>query len=120
MTRSLFLIAAMAFSSFSVFAQKGAIKGRVFNQLTNESIPFANVAIQNSDKGAVTDIDGKYIIENLSPGLYNIQTTYIGYELKTIFEISVTDRKSTRLNSSHVRISYAVFCLKKKKKKKNT
>src|SRR5690554_7746575 len=30
-----------------------------------------------------------------------------------------TDRKSTRLNSSHVRISYAVFCLKKKKKKKN-
>src|SRR3989442_14853844 len=29
------------------------------------------------------------------------------------------DRKSTRLNSSHVRISYAVFCLKKKKKKTN-
>src|SRR5436305_8075835 len=27
---------------------------------------------------------------------------------------STTDRKSTRLNSSHVRISYAVFCLKKK------
>src|SRR5690554_7148510 len=29
------------------------------------------------------------------------------------------DRKSTRLNSSHVRISYAVFCLKKKKNKNN-
>src|SRR5207249_8084805 len=29
-----------------------------------------------------------------------------------------SDRKSTRLNSSHVSISYAVFCLKKKKKKK--
>src|SRR5438874_4540039 len=29
---------------------------------------------------------------------------------------SVGDRKSTRLNSSHVEISYAVFCLKKKKK----
>src|SRR3989442_4197389 len=29
---------------------------------------------------------------------------------------SPRDRKSTRLNSSHVRISYAVFCLKKKKK----
>src|SRR5439155_21291293 len=29
---------------------------------------------------------------------------------------SVADRKSTRLNSSHVAISYAVFCLKKKKK----
>src|SRR5690349_22378306 len=30
------------------------------------------------------------------------------------------DRKSTRLNSSHVEISYAVFCLKKKKKETNT
>src|SRR6266496_3291779 len=30
------------------------------------------------------------------------------------------DRKSTRLNSSHVEISYAVFCLKKKKKPKKT
>src|SRR5439155_14162062 len=29
------------------------------------------------------------------------------------------DRKSTRLNSSHVAISYAVFCLKKKKRKKS-
>src|SRR5437773_5789025 len=32
---------------------------------------------------------------------------------------SHADRKSTRLNSSHITISYAVFCLKKKKKKKN-
>src|SRR5690554_380687 len=32
------------------------------------------------------------------------------------FGIGGIDRKSTRLNSSHVRISYAVFCLKKKKK----
>src|SRR5207302_4291909 len=30
------------------------------------------------------------------------------------------DRKSTRLNSSHVKISYAVFCLKKKKRNKET
>src|SRR5690349_22490554 len=32
---------------------------------------------------------------------------------------TVTDRKSTRLNSSHVESSYAVFCLKKKKPKKH-
>src|SRR5437870_1746772 len=32
-------------------------------------------------------------------------------------KVALKDRKSTRLNSSHVAISYAVFCLKKKKKK---
>src|SRR5438067_3882380 len=37
-------------------------------------------------------------------------------EMKQILEASALDRKSTRLNSSHVSISYAVFCLKKKKK----
>src|SRR5690348_17605269 len=35
-------------------------------------------------------------------------------------ESYLTDRKSTRLNSSHPSISYAVFCLKKKKKKNTT
>src|SRR2546427_3598768 len=34
------------------------------------------------------------------------------------FLLCVKDRKSTRLNSSHSQISYAVFCLKKKKKRK--
>src|SRR5690606_39890882 len=36
-----------------------------------------------------------------------------GLRLQNLYEAS-TDRKSTRLNSSHVKISYAVFCLKKK------
>src|SRR5947199_4519047 len=35
-----------------------------------------------------------------------------------VYLFNFLDRKSTRLNSSHLGISYAVFCLKKKKKKK--
>src|SRR5690606_40964604 len=35
---------------------------------------------------------------------------------ETLAQVTGQDRKSTRLNSSHVKISYAVFCLKKKKK----
>src|SRR5206468_12585384 len=44
-----------------------------------------------------------------------------GHEKKYPYmqEVLTLDRKSTRLNSSHDQISYAVFCLKKKKKKKN-
>src|SRR5438874_8449884 len=48
------------------------------------------------------------------PGLHPIKKFVPG-----IRSFALTpDRKSTRLNSSHVEISYAVFCLKKKKKKK--
>src|SRR5690242_21279949 len=39
-------------------------------------------------------------------------------ELVKRYDAAGGDRKSTRLNSSHMSISYAVFCLKKKKKKK--
>src|SRR5690625_6240048 len=38
------------------------------------------------------------------------------YEFAQVAQVLLQDRKSTRLNSSHVAISYAVFCLKKKKK----
>src|SRR5690554_542445 len=50
-----------------------------------------------------------------------IATAYAGafVFLPTVGVSLNIDRKSTRLNSSHVRISYAVFCLKKKKKKKH-
>src|SRR5437667_6502036 len=41
------------------------------------------------------------------------------YLLNGYVAVLVRDRKSTRLNSSHITISYAVFCLKKKKKHKN-
>src|SRR6266550_5307917 len=41
----------------------------------------------------------------------------IGHEWAAAFHEALRDRKSTRLNSSHGYISYAVFCLKKKKNK---
>src|SRR5690606_39444030 len=49
-----------------------------------------------------------------------ISIHYVGHSHHTVPDLdsnsytSVLDRKSTRLNSSHVKISYAVFCLKKK------
>src|SRR3712207_7828237 len=49
---------------------------------------------------------------------YKHLTEYLksnGNDLATV-QFSALDRKSTRLNSSHANISYAVFCLKKKKK----
>src|SRR5690554_7230746 len=53
---------------------------------------------------------------------FNVNTTFGGCHENNSATSTVQhctqDRKSTRLNSSHVRISYAVFCLKKKKKRK--
>lgn len=98
MKRTVLLLTWLFLISFSASAQKGVIKGRVFDELTNEPIPFANVAIQNSAMGGVSDIDGFYSIQNLEPGLYNIQTSYVGFEPKTIFEVQVFAQRPTNLN----------------------
>src|SRR2546426_3855408 len=54
-----------------------------------------------------------------SPAGANGDTSSKGMRGKLNRERRRLDRKSTRLNSSHLVISYAVFCLKKKKKKQN-
>src|SRR3712207_8125821 len=49
-----------------------------------------------------------------------IETSSISAPARSIVAGTQKDRKSTRLNSSHANISYAVFCLKKKKRQRNT
>src|SRR5947209_19625458 len=49
-----------------------------------------------------------------------IQGDHLTYSKNKNYWQTGRDRKSTRLNSSHANISYAVFCLKKKKQKKKT
>src|SRR5690554_7269662 len=64
--------------------------------------------------------DQKVLISVFRLKIFAVATFTIMNKLKTItaeLSLFIIDRKSTRLNSSHVRISYAVFCLKKKKKK---
>src|SRR5256885_12044670 len=50
-----------------------------------------------------------------SPRLCDPERTAVGIDVIEVVDARRIDRKSTRLNSSHLVISYAVFCLKKKK-----
>src|SRR5690349_18099311 len=71
---------------------------------TRNTSGFAPIVAQ----GDQSDLDDSVALDGLPVGKYLISVTADGL-----------DRKSTRLNSSHVEISYAVFCLKKKKKHAN-
>lgn len=92
------VLLVMSMITLQTAAQKGVIKGRIFDETTNEEIPFANVALQNTTLGAVSDIDGNYVIEGIEPGLYNVQTSYVGYRSRTIFEVQVDAKQPVTLN----------------------
>ena len=74
----------------TAFGQQAIIKGSVFNKNNNQRIPFANVAVQGTTKGVVADESGNFEISNLSPGLYNLQVSFVGFKTLTVFEIEVT------------------------------
>src|SRR5256886_6595821 len=67
---------------------------------------------QTSGRGDAEMPDGPAIFE--TTGAWEDFATP-ARDLRLLIAIDVVDRKSTRLNSSHSQISYAVFCLKKKK-----
>ena len=80
------------------FAQSGVLQGRVFNEINNETIPFANIIIESTDLGTTSDIDGNYTFENLKPGSYTIICSYLGFKNAIFYEIIIAPTKPTILN----------------------
>ena len=83
---------------FPLMSFAGIIEGRVYDEINNEPIIGANIIVQNTGTGTTTDLDGNFKIDNLEPGLYNLQITYLGYETKTLFELQVTNAVPVKLN----------------------
>lgn len=78
---------------FTIQAQSGIIKGRVYDAINNEPIMFANLIIEGSDAGVTSDLDGNYELKNLEPGTYNLKISYLGYKDVIKYEIEVTNSK---------------------------
>src|SRR5688500_19803867 len=95
-------------------------------------VRFASVGLSSLAARPRKELDAEVLFDAASRGRYSTdasiyQVEPIGVVLPRSEEAARAalavaaeqDRKSTRLNSSHLVISYAVFCLKKKKNKKN-
>src|SRR5690625_6010582 len=79
---------------------RGVFRKRKITPLVGDLVSFE---LDENKEGYIKEIEPR-INELVRPPIANVNQAIGG------------DRKSTRLNSSHVAISYAVFCLKKKKK----
>ncbi|MDY7395896.1 TonB-dependent receptor [Aureibaculum sp. 2210JD6-5] len=71
-----FLLIVMLLSVSTLFAQ--SILGNVKDE-TGMPIPGVNVILDGTTKGAVTDFDGNYSIENVDDGTYTLSATFIGF-----------------------------------------
>ncbi|MFT5970249.1 MAG: hypothetical protein ACI8ZO_000756, partial [Flavobacteriales bacterium] len=74
------ILLSIFFGIFQVHAQTGTLKGRAFNGLNNEAVPFANIVLVDQQIGGVSDIDGLFRIEEIPPGVYDVSCSFIGFE----------------------------------------
>lgn len=84
--------------SLPSFSQTTRVYGVVSDALSNKPIPFANVVVEGTVMGAVSDADGRFEISNIEPGEYNFKASFIGYDSQIKSEIYVRSNKSLRLD----------------------
>ncbi len=70
--------------SVSVNAASGMIQGIVVDAESSQPLPGANVYLKDTNIGTATDIEGKYVILNVPPGVYTMIVNYIGFGAKEI------------------------------------
>lgn len=79
--RKIFTLLALFFVGILFAQETGTITGTLLDkESNNQPLPFANVLIKNTTKGTTTDFDGLYSIDNLEPGTYILEFSFIGYE----------------------------------------
>lgn len=95
-----FLLVLFMISLPALMLGSGKIRGKVVDSKTKEALIGASVVIVGTNFGAVTDVDGNYIILNLEANTYSVRASYLGYQNVTMNNVKVNDDLSTETNFS--------------------
>ena len=91
-----YLFTILFITSASSYAQ--SIKGKIIDETNSDVLIGATVKIEGTKFGAITDLEGTYIIDNLTPGVYNILVSYIGYSDKLVKGIEIKANENIKLD----------------------
>jgi len=88
---------AITLISVCAVAQPGSISGIVTDGKSGETIVGANVVIDGTTVGAATDIEGNFQIDNVKPGVYNLNVSFVTYKTHVIPDVVVESGRKTAL-----------------------
>lgn len=80
-----------------LFAQRGTIRGTIVDANTNEPLIGASVLVEGTTLGAAADLDGHFIIQDISAGSYTLRSTYVAYRPALLQEIVVEQGEETKV-----------------------
>jgi len=95
---SVLLMFMIIFLAGEVFAQgSGRVTGIITDQASGETLAGATVQIVGTDRGVVTDQNGRFNLANVSAGMIELQASYIGYQ-RMVQEVEVVAGEVTEVN----------------------
>jgi len=94
----LFSILVLQIIFIQTFAQVGKITGVVKDASTSEPLIGANVLLEGTTIGAATNVDGYFVILNISPGNYNLKASMVGYSSEVYQNVRVNIDQTTEVN----------------------
>ena len=93
------LYISLLFAFIQLNAQSGIISGFISDSSSAEALIGANVILQETGQGMATDINGYYIIQDITPGNYVLMVSYVGFKLKKE-KLKISDGQSIKLDIS--------------------
>ena len=77
----------------------GKIAGKITDAVTGEPLVGTNISVVGTYRGAATDLDGEYMILNLTPGVYSMQVSMLGYQPVIFERVGVSIDRTTTLDA---------------------
>lgn len=76
----------------------GKLVGTVKDAQTREPLVRANVLLVGTNLGAATDVNGRFVILNIPPGVYSVRVSLIGYETVIVENVKIIVDQTTEIN----------------------
>ena len=96
--RRLGLLPFFVLLSFLATAQKGTMKGLVTDKNSSEPLVGATIYLEGTTTGTITDFDGNYVLENITPGTYNVRCSFISYETNVVNDVAIKAGNTVEYN----------------------
>lgn len=100
-----FLLLSLIIGTGTAFGQ-GSMIGVIRDSKTKETIPGANIHLLGTSLGGATDFDGKYKINSIPAGKYNVIISFISYKSDTVRNIIIQSGKETLMDHELGEVSF--------------
>lgn len=98
-TKLTFILLLFVFFFESINAQsKGNLSGKITDTKTGEPLIGATIIFEGTTIGASSDANGRYLIENIPTGTYNLKASYIGYQSLIKYNIVIRSEGNVDIN----------------------